>query len=701
MTQQSLTASQETKGRRVALDGVSSKPVQSFQTQPHPILRLHTTLGNRRVAQLIQAKRIAAEGKITGFQRKLTGAAHDQFERKAARVAKQATSISDTLVDNSGQPAISREEDKDGTVQARILAHSHRPMVQEQLEADKDSEEKKDLRRANRSAGVGETAIQRHAQSEEQAQAIERNSAAVTGESSGVEGNLETQIGRSKGQGSPLPDPVRAYMEPRFGADFSDVRVHTGREAQQMSRSVFAQAFTHGSDIYFGEGHNPTELALTAHELTHIVQQSGAREMGHGRPIGATTNRGTVLSRFPNAVTFGTYEPGLAIIPPVVKEGYDGSAHTAIKLNWGLSSWERRWRVYDAEDNLLYDSSYTYPHPNLDLSKDIIAKGKAGGKDKPWSVWHEVTETEIPFGGSNPDNFPYAYMKFNVFETWNDFMADPEAKAPAGKQIGKPGKEPGKPSPVESSTAKNVGSVIDYGSTVAMHEAYLRQIYDKAASGITATAEELVSKGVPQTDVAKWANEARNVLKVKVRTDGNAILEKVFESRNLAKYGNKIGPSYEQLVAKYSKQGLSPEEIDARIIKGAGKANVEVNKWSGRLRVAGKITLFVDIAFAGVRVYLAPEGERTKVALEEVARIGGALGGGALGTEAGAAVGGAIGAAFGGVGAVPGAIIGGMLGGLGGALLGGWAGRSAVDAIYDLMPPSDCVFEGEYQEETH
>ena len=418
------------------------------------------------------------------------------------------------------------------------------------------------------------------------------------------------------------------------------------------------------------------------------------------RRISAAPNSGAVISRFPNAVTFGTYEPGLAIIPPIVKEGYDGSAHTAIKTNWGWSSWERRWRVYDGEDNLLYDSYYTYPHSTLELSKEIIAKGKAGGNDKPWSVWHEVTETEIPFGGDNPDNFPYAYMKFKVFETWNDFMADPDAKPPAGKQSEKPGQEPGKTSPVQSPTAKNAGSVVDYVSVVAMHEAYLRQIYDKAASGITATAQEMIGKGVPQTDVAKWANEARNVLKVKIRTDGNPILEKVFESRNLAKYGNKVGPTYEQLVAKYAKQGLSPEEIDAQIIKGASKANLAVNKWSGRLRVAGKITLFIDIAFAGVRVYLAPEGERTKVALEEVARIGGALAGGAAGTEAGVAVGAAVGAAFGGVGAVPGAIVGGILGGLGGAFLGGWAGRSAVDSIYDLLPPSDCVFEGSYQEET-
>ena len=64
-------------------------------------------------------------------------------------------------------------------------------------------------------------------------------------------------------------------MEPRFGVDFSHVHVHTGSDAIHMNRDVGAQAFTHGSDIYFGEGHSPTNLALTAHELTHVIQQTG------------------------------------------------------------------------------------------------------------------------------------------------------------------------------------------------------------------------------------------------------------------------------------------------------------------------------------------------------------------------------------------------------------------------------------------
>jgi hypothetical protein len=64
-------------------------------------------------------------------------------------------------------------------------------------------------------------------------------------------------------------------MEPRFGTDFSGVRVHTGEAAVQMNRELNAQAFTHGQDLYFGAGKAPGKDALTAHELTHVVQQTG------------------------------------------------------------------------------------------------------------------------------------------------------------------------------------------------------------------------------------------------------------------------------------------------------------------------------------------------------------------------------------------------------------------------------------------
>ncbi|MCY7272251.1 MAG: DUF4157 domain-containing protein [Phormidesmis sp. CAN_BIN44] len=79
----------------------------------------------------------------------------------------------------------------------------------------------------------------------------------------------------SKGGGEPLSGEVRSFMEPRFGADFSQVRVHTGSEAVQMNRDLNAQAFTHKQDVYFGAGKFPAKDALTAHELTHVVQQTG------------------------------------------------------------------------------------------------------------------------------------------------------------------------------------------------------------------------------------------------------------------------------------------------------------------------------------------------------------------------------------------------------------------------------------------
>lgn len=64
---------------------------------------------------------------------------------------------------------------------------------------------------------------------------------------------FEDQLSAQKGAGAPLPDSVRAFMEPRFGAEFSGVRLHTGGEAGQLNRAISAQAFTQGQDIYLAE----------------------------------------------------------------------------------------------------------------------------------------------------------------------------------------------------------------------------------------------------------------------------------------------------------------------------------------------------------------------------------------------------------------------------------------------------------------
>ncbi len=90
---------------------------------------------------------------------------------------------------------------------------------------------------------------------------------------------LEANIHSLRGGGQPLPASQRGFFEPRFATDFSAVRVHTGPGAGEMARSLNARAFTVGSEIVFGQAeYNPVSsagLQLLAHELTHVVQQSG------------------------------------------------------------------------------------------------------------------------------------------------------------------------------------------------------------------------------------------------------------------------------------------------------------------------------------------------------------------------------------------------------------------------------------------
>lgn len=89
------------------------------------------------------------------------------------------------------------------------------------------------------------------------------------------------------GSGRPLDLALRQDMEQRFGHDFSKVRVHTGDTAAQSAREVSAHAYTVGHDIVFGTGRFVPGTfdgrRLIAHELTHVLQQSGVSGMGGDR----------------------------------------------------------------------------------------------------------------------------------------------------------------------------------------------------------------------------------------------------------------------------------------------------------------------------------------------------------------------------------------------------------------------------------
>jgi hypothetical protein len=124
---------------------------------------------------------------------------------------------------------------------------------------------------------------------------------------SGSESEGATQVASNihdmQGGGTPLPASTRAFFEPRFGADFRHVRVHTGSRADATAKAVSAKAFTVGSDIVFAGGQFSPESKegqhLLAHELTHVVQQDGgasrvSRQVAHVEGISALANAPTI-----------------------------------------------------------------------------------------------------------------------------------------------------------------------------------------------------------------------------------------------------------------------------------------------------------------------------------------------------------------------------------------------------------------------
>ncbi|MDQ3803244.1 MAG: DUF4157 domain-containing protein [Acidobacteriota bacterium] len=94
-------------------------------------------------------------------------------------------------------------------------------------------------------------------------------------------GGVPATVGEVLGSpGRPLDAGTRRFMESRFQHDFSRVRVHADERADESARSVGARAYTVGYDVVFGAGQyapqTPSGRRLLAHELTHVVQQSGA-----------------------------------------------------------------------------------------------------------------------------------------------------------------------------------------------------------------------------------------------------------------------------------------------------------------------------------------------------------------------------------------------------------------------------------------
>lgn len=206
-----------------------AKVSHSVNSPVHRVLSLQRTIGNQAVQRLIKSGALQAKLKI--------GSPGDIYEQEADRVAEQVLRMS--------EPEVLKE--------TKVFSHTQNPIQHRCPVCIKEH--------------------QPNMEEEEETLQTKKNSDSTPE----IIPDLESRISSISSGGQPLPEPVRAFFEPRFGHDFSQVRVHTDAKAAELATAVDARAFTVGSDVMFGKGEYAHGMdggqRLLAHELAHVVQQ--------------------------------------------------------------------------------------------------------------------------------------------------------------------------------------------------------------------------------------------------------------------------------------------------------------------------------------------------------------------------------------------------------------------------------------------
>jgi len=224
------------------------------------------------------------------IQPKLTiGEPNDKYEEEAGRVANQVMQMPAPQLSalDSDSPSSNNTSANSETVQRTCApcSEEHEMAVDEGLPAEPANLCTKCL---EKDAGLIQTKqmppqIQRQENLEDEEELLQAKKAGDAAPE--VTPAVSTAIQSLHGGGQPLSRSERSFFEPRFGADFSGVRVHNDMSATRVARLVNARAFTTRQNIVFRVGeYSPGSSAgrmLLAHELTHVVQQSPNRQIGH------------------------------------------------------------------------------------------------------------------------------------------------------------------------------------------------------------------------------------------------------------------------------------------------------------------------------------------------------------------------------------------------------------------------------------
>jgi hypothetical protein len=500
-----------------------------------------------------------------------------------------------------------------------------------------------------------------------------------TGASSAPGNKVSNYISSLNGKGNPLPAQANHFFSSKMGYDFSGVKVHTDKEAAESAKGINAKAYTIGNNVVFNEGQYNTESGegkkLMAHELTHVVQQ---KQLIQCRPEEDTipplwdkvsseysslmVDMAVVNQKYP-AVERQRLNSKLFSYSAMIGGPGDKTDSELIVLDQNLKKIRKEIEILNQQSlrqwaGLIksYDKEKKELSPFID--DPISVKAEAILEDEFTNTFKKVVNAENFLVYEDLMSLDYM-LKNNKHLEWAQLFIE-RNKFDRG-EVPVKGKE--------DEFLENTGHVsVSVGSTMTS-EAGLREVYQKGAKEITLDGLKAVKKGVPVENVARWAHQARNDLKVLIRSKGSSIVRGLAEARNIRKYGNAVGPAYEELI----KKGKTPMDI----IGSAGKSSAKVNKGVSKLKVGGRFFILIDLAIVTWDVFTAPEGQRLKAFVKGAAGIGGAVAGGWAGAKAG----GAAGSFFGPVGTG----VGGFLGLIGGAIIGGWAGSEVAGGVYDLV----------------
>lgn len=179
--------------------------------------------------------------------------------------------------EGGSEPCHCNDEDEVGPVQPQLVVNE--PGDEYEVEADRTAELVTQRMAASVRASGGAGNIQKAPAIPRIRPYVQRQEQGSGGSGRANAGSIESRIESASSSSVPIAESARAPLEDRFGVDFSGVRIHTDSAASSLSNDLDALAFTHGRDIYFASGQyspsTPSGQRLLAHELTHVVQQSG------------------------------------------------------------------------------------------------------------------------------------------------------------------------------------------------------------------------------------------------------------------------------------------------------------------------------------------------------------------------------------------------------------------------------------------